>query len=64
MEVIVTNDLALAIGDRSAQLLPGEAFRLAECLIRRATVRMVEEEVTLASPACAKEDEGAGNAGR
>ena len=42
--VTVAEDLAVAIGDRSARLSPGEAFRLAENLIRRATVRMISEE--------------------
>jgi len=40
----VTDDLIAVIGNRRAQLSPGEAFRTAERLIRRATVRMIEEE--------------------
>jgi hypothetical protein len=43
-QVNVGDDLAVAIGDRSARLSPGEAFRLAERLIRQATVRMIVEE--------------------
>ena len=45
MGITVAEDLAVAIGEKSARLSPGEAFRLAEQLIRAATVRMVAEEV-------------------
>jgi hypothetical protein len=48
-QVIVGNDLAVAIGDQSVQVSPSEAFRLAEKLIRRATVRMIVEETEAAS---------------
>jgi hypothetical protein len=44
MQVTVAEDLAVAIGDRRTRLSPGEAFRLAESLIRKATVRMITEE--------------------
>jgi hypothetical protein len=44
MLVTVADDLAVGIGDRTARLNPGEAFRLAERLIRTATVRMITEE--------------------
>jgi hypothetical protein len=45
MQVTVAKDLAVAIGDRTTHLSPGEAFRLAENLIRRATVCMITQEV-------------------
>lgn len=44
MHVTVAEDLRLAIGKQSERLSPGEAFQLAEKLIRRATVRMIAEE--------------------
>ena len=44
MQVTVADDLAVAIGDRSTQLSPGQAFKLAERLIRQATVHMIAEE--------------------
>ena len=44
MQVQVDPDLPVAIGDQTARLSPGEAFRLAERLIRSATVRMIAEE--------------------
>lgn len=44
MRVDVDEDLAVAIGAESTRLSPGEAFQLAETLIRRATVRMITEE--------------------
>jgi hypothetical protein len=44
MQITVAEDLAVGIGDQIARLSPGEAFRLAEKLIRRATVRMIAEE--------------------
>lgn len=44
MQVNVSDDLDIAIGDRSTQLNPGDAFRLAERLIRTATTRMIVEE--------------------
>ena len=47
LQVTIADDLALSIGDRSARLSPGEAFQLAERLIRRATVAIVEEEIGL-----------------
>jgi hypothetical protein len=56
----ITDDLAVVIGNRRAQLSPGEALRTAERLIRRATVRMIEEEADNAAaasgrtPACAE----------
>ncbi len=46
MQVTVSDDLAVAIGDQSACLNPGEAFQLAEKLIRKATVAMITEEAT------------------
>jgi hypothetical protein len=49
MQVTVAEDLAVGIGDQTARLSPGEAFRLAEKLIRRATVRMITEEAQLGS---------------
>src|SRR4051794_17910479 len=49
MHVTISDDLAVAIGDRSVQVSPSEAFRLAERLIRRATVRMMVEEAGCAS---------------
>jgi hypothetical protein len=55
MEVTVSENLAVTIGDRSAQLRPGEAFRLAENLIRRATVRMIAEEVTAAEAGASRQ---------
>jgi hypothetical protein len=45
MHPTVSDDLALSIGNQSARLSPGQAFQLAERLIRRATVRMIEEEM-------------------
>jgi hypothetical protein len=47
MQITVAEDLAVGIGDQIARLSPGEAFRLAEKLIRRATVRMIAEEAQL-----------------
>jgi hypothetical protein len=47
----ITDDLAVVIGNRRAQLSPGEALRTAERLIRRATVRMIEEEADNAAAA-------------
>ena len=47
----VTDDLAVVIGNRRAQLSPSEALRTAERLIRRATVRMIEEEADNAAAA-------------
>lgn len=44
MQVQIDGDLSVAIGSRKAQLSPGEAFRLAEQLIRSATARMIVEE--------------------
>jgi hypothetical protein len=44
MEVTVADDLALAIGDRSARLSPSQAFNLAEVLIRSATRAIVQDE--------------------
>lgn len=44
MPVTVAEDLVVAIGDQTARLRPGEAFRLAEKLIRKATVAMISEE--------------------
>jgi hypothetical protein len=43
-QVMVADDLAVAIGNQAVRLSPGEAFRLAERLIRSAVVRMVSEE--------------------
>jgi len=50
MQVTVADDLAVAIGDQSARLNPGEAFRLAEKLIRKATVAMITEEAAAFYP--------------
>jgi hypothetical protein len=56
MQITVAEDLAVGIGDQIARLSPGEAFRLAEKLIRRATVRMITEEAQLTpSPAASRE---------
>jgi len=47
-QVDIGEDLAVAIGDRSVRVSPGEAFRLAEKLIRTATTRMIVEETEAA----------------
>jgi hypothetical protein len=39
MQITVAEDLAVGIGDQIARLSPGEAFRLAEKLIRAETGR-------------------------
>ena len=48
-EIHVSADLAVAIGDQEARLSPGQAFRLAERLIRTATVAMITEETDRAT---------------
>ncbi len=47
--VDVSDDLTLKIRSPSARLSPGEAFALAERLIRGATRAMVREEAGIAS---------------
>jgi hypothetical protein len=44
MHVDVGEGPTVVIGDHSVQISPGEAFRLAEKLIRSGTVAMIEEE--------------------
>ena len=51
----ITDDLAAVIGNRRAQLSPSEALRTAERLIRRATVRMIAEEVDRADARSTRE---------
>ena len=43
-QVHINTDLSVAIGDQTARLSPGEAFRLAERLIRGATRAIVQDE--------------------
>jgi hypothetical protein len=43
--VVVDDDLVLRVGRHRAPLSPGQAFNLAERLIRRATRAIVIEEV-------------------
>jgi len=43
MDVSVSDDLTITIGDEAVQLKPREAFRLAERLIDRAAIRMVTD---------------------
>ena len=45
MPVVVGDDLVLRFGRNKASLSPGQAFSLAEQLIRRATRQIVIEEV-------------------
>jgi hypothetical protein len=45
MGVEVREDLTVAIGRAAVRLTPSEAMQLGERLIRRSTVRMVEEEI-------------------
>jgi len=45
LSVNVTDDLSVEVGGGRARVSPGEAFRLAERLIRAATVAMITEEV-------------------
>ena len=54
MQVQVDPDLSVAIGDQTARLSPGEAFQLAERLIRSATVRMIAEEADRAEAETAR----------
>lgn len=49
MRVNVGKDLTVGIGDERERVSPGEAFRLAETLIRAATVAMIAEETTRAT---------------
>lgn len=44
-QVIVANDLTLVVGDEAVKLTPAEGLSLAERLIRRSTVRMIDEEL-------------------
>jgi hypothetical protein len=43
--VIVNDDLVVRVGRQRASLSPGQAFTLAEQLIRRATRAMIVEEL-------------------
>lgn len=44
MQVDIGEGPTVTIGDRRVQVSPGEAFRLAEKLIRSGTVAMITEE--------------------
>ena len=61
VQVDTDPDLSVAIGNQTAQLSPGEAFQLAERLIRSATARMIREEADRAESDRA---EAAGGRGR
>ena len=49
VQVATDPDLSLVVGNQSARLSPGQAFRIAEKLIRGATTRMVIEETDRAT---------------
>jgi hypothetical protein len=44
-QVVVANDLTVAIGNETVRLTPAEGFQLAERIIRRSTSRMIDEEI-------------------
>ena len=48
VQVDTDTDLSVAIGNQTARLSTGEAFQLAERLIRSATARMICEEANRA----------------
>ena len=54
VQVDTDPDLSVAIGNQTARLSPGEAFRLAERLIRSATARMICEEADRAQAESAR----------
>ena len=44
LDIDISDDLGITVGDSRVCVSPGEAFQLAERLIRCATTRMIVEE--------------------
>jgi hypothetical protein len=44
-QIVLANDLTLVVGNEAVRLTPSEGLSLAERLIRRSTVCMIDEEL-------------------